>query len=115
LLFSCSLLFALVGNFFRVFTIVLAARFIGPKAAHFCHDWSGFVFFPVAVMAMVGVGNLLNRDWFRPGSFIPSRPAPAPAGTAEEAAVSPAPSSIPEPSETSEAPAAPKPQTTYDY
>ena len=27
------------------------------------HDYSGLVFFPVAVIAMVAFGNLLNRDW----------------------------------------------------
>lgn len=70
-LFACSLFFALIGNFARVFTVVLVARFIGPQAAHSYHDWSGLVFFPVAVLAMVGVGNLLNRDWFR----LPARPA----------------------------------------
>ena len=64
ILFGCSLAFAVLGNFARVFSVVLFARFIDPKTATgLYHDWSGFVFFPVAVLAMVGVGNLLNRDW----------------------------------------------------
>jgi exosortase len=65
ILFGCSLFFALIGNFVRVFSVVLVARFIGPGAANAYHDWSGFVFFPVAVLAMVAVGNLINRDWNR--------------------------------------------------
>jgi exosortase len=64
ILFGCSLGFAVLGNFARVFSVVLFARFIDPKTATgLYHDYSGFVFFPVAVLAMVGVGNLLNRDW----------------------------------------------------
>ena len=63
-LFGLSLIFAVLGNFARVFSVVLFARFIDPKTATgLYHDYSGFVFFPVAVLAMVGVGNLLNRDW----------------------------------------------------
>lgn len=66
ILFGLSLGFAVLGNFARVFSVVLFARFIDPKTATgLYHDYSGFVFFPVAVLAMVGVGNLLNRDWGR--------------------------------------------------
>jgi exosortase len=64
ILFGLSIVFAVLGNFARVFSVVLFARFIDPKTATgLYHDYSGFVFFPVAVLAMVGVGNLLNRDW----------------------------------------------------
>lgn len=64
ILFGGSLLFAVIGNFARVFSVVLFARFLDPKTATgLYHDYSGFVFFPVAVIAMVGFGNLLNRDW----------------------------------------------------
>lgn len=63
-LFCCSILFALLGNFVRVFSVVIFARFLDPKTATgLYHDWSGFVFFPVAVLAMVGTGNLMDRDW----------------------------------------------------
>ena len=31
------------------------------------HDYSGFVFFPIAVLAIVGFGNLLSRDWSHAG------------------------------------------------
>jgi exosortase len=64
ILFGSSLLFAVVGNFARVFSVVLFARFVDPKTATgLYHDYSGLVFFPVAVGAMVGFGALLNRDW----------------------------------------------------
>ena len=64
LLFGSSLLFAVLGNFARVFSVVLFARFLDAKTATgLYHDYSGLVFFPVAVIAMVGFGNVLNRDW----------------------------------------------------
>ena len=63
-LFASSLMFAVLGNFARVFSVVLFARFLDPKTATgLYHDYSGLVFFPVAVIAMVGFGNVLNRDW----------------------------------------------------
>jgi exosortase len=111
ILLGCSLFFALIGNFFRVFSVVLVARFIGPGAAHSYHDWSGFVFFPVAVLAMVGVGNLLNRDW---GA---RRRIPLPA-SATVTASDPSPADpvapVGEP-QTPASPEPPKPQATYDY
>ncbi len=64
LLFGSSLLFAVLGNFARVFSVVLFARFVDPKiATGLYHDYSGLVFFPVAVAAMAGFGALLNREW----------------------------------------------------
>lgn len=63
-LFAGSLLFAVIGNFARVFSVVVFARFLDPKTATgLYHDYSAFVFFPVAVLAMVGFGGLINRDW----------------------------------------------------
>ena len=64
LLFGSSLIFAVLGNFARVFSVVVFARFVDPEiATKSYHDFSGLVFFPVAVAAMVGFGSLLNRDW----------------------------------------------------
>jgi exosortase len=64
ILFGSSLVFAVLGNFARVFSVVLFARFVDAKTATtLYHDYSGLVFFPVAVAAMVGFGSLLNRDW----------------------------------------------------
>jgi hypothetical protein len=87
LLFCGSLLFAVLGNFARVFSVVLFARFFDPKTATgLYHDYSGLVFFPVAVAAMVGLGTLLNHDWARVfGKWF--APAPSPA----KAAATPAP------------------------
>ena len=68
ILFGSSLLFAVLGNFARVFSVVLFARFLDAKTATgLYHDYSGLVFFPVAVLAMVGFGTVLNRDW--PATF----------------------------------------------
>jgi len=96
LLFGSSLIFAVLGNFTRVFSVVLFARFLDAKTATtLYHDYSGLVFFPVAVAAMVGMGSLLNRDWevlFR--SWFASAPAARPtspkggdAGAAGESAM----------------------------
>ncbi len=64
LIFGSSLAFALLGNFTRIFTVVLFARFINPEiAGGLYHDYSGFVFFPFAVGGMIGFARLLNRDW----------------------------------------------------
>ncbi len=74
-IFCGSLLFALLGNLVRIFSVVLFARFINPEiAGGLYHDWSGFIFFPIAVFSMLGVSNLLNRDW---STWIKPEPAPA--------------------------------------
>lgn len=101
IIFGGSLLFALLGNFARIFSIVLVARFIDVKAAGGrYHEWSGFIFFPIAIFSMLGVANLLNRDWS--GWLKPETlPAPTPA---------PAPRSASHPAE----PAKPAP-VSYDY
>lgn len=63
-IFAGSIVFAVVGNVARLFTVVLVAKWGDPKiAGGLYHDYSGFVFFPIAVLAMVGFSNLLNRDW----------------------------------------------------
>ncbi len=63
-IFCASLVFAVIGNIGRIFTVILVAKFISPKlASGLYHDYSGFVFFPIAVGAMVAFGNLLNLDW----------------------------------------------------
>ncbi len=60
-IFACSLLFAVIGNVGRIFTVVLVAKYYDPDfAAGTLHDSSGYVFFPIAVMAMLGFSKLLN-------------------------------------------------------
>lgn len=92
IIFACTLPFAVLGNIVRVFTIVLFAKFIsasigtGPY-----HDISGFLItIPIAVWAMVTLGNLLNRDW---GSVarkaLSPSPAPAPGKKAGPSTPSP--------------------------
>jgi exosortase len=63
-IFAGSVVFAVVGNIGRIFTVILVARFISPQiAGGIYHDYSGFVFFPIAVLAMVGFARLVNLDW----------------------------------------------------
>ncbi len=63
-IFGGSLVFAVIGNIGRIFTVILVAKYVSPRlAGGIYHDYSGFVFFPIAVMAMVGFSNLLNADW----------------------------------------------------
>jgi exosortase len=65
-IFGGSIVFALIGNIGRIFSVVLIARFISePFAGGIYHDWSAFIFFPVAVGAMLGFTKLLNMDWRR--------------------------------------------------
>ncbi|MEI6561059.1 MAG: exosortase/archaeosortase family protein [Verrucomicrobiota bacterium] len=63
IIFGCSLVFAVIGNFGRIFSIVLMAKFYDPKlAAGVYHDNSGYLFFPIAIMAMLGFSTLVNLD-----------------------------------------------------
>ncbi|MES2571182.1 MAG: exosortase/archaeosortase family protein [Verrucomicrobiota bacterium] len=64
--FGGSIVFAVIGNIGRIFTVILVARFISPKlAGGLYHDYSGFIFFPIAVAAMVSFGNLVNLNFGR--------------------------------------------------
>jgi exosortase/archaeosortase family protein len=92
LLFGSSLLFAVLGNFARVFSVVLFARYVSPEiATKSYHDYSGLVFFPVAVAAMVGFGSLLNREWGIVFSrWFATRPAKAADSAAPKAPTAPA-------------------------
>lgn len=78
-IFAGSIVFALIGNVGRVFSVVVVARFINEKlAGGIYHDYSGFVFFPVAVGAMLGFAKLLNTDWraVAADAVKPERPSP---------------------------------------
>jgi exosortase len=64
--FAFSVVFAIVGNIGRLFSVVLVAKFIDPKlAAGIYHDYSGYFFFPIALLAMVGFSKLINVNWRR--------------------------------------------------
>lgn len=78
LIFASAPLFAIIGNIGRVFTVILVARFYDPIiAGGLYHDYSGFIFFPIGLAAMIGFGKLLNlRLWQKggaPGSQVPSQ------------------------------------------
>src|SRR5207253_10947690 len=62
-IFAFSIVFAVAGNIGRLFGVVLVARFIDPKlAAGIYHDYSGWIFFPVALLAMFGFSKLVNLN-----------------------------------------------------
>ena len=87
-IFGGSIVFALIGNIGRVFSVVVVARFISERiAGGLYHDYSGFVFFPIAVGAMAGFAKLLNLDWGRvaAASLKPETPS---AGKKSEGPVS---------------------------
>lgn len=63
-IFVFSGVFAVVGNIGRIFTVILVARFVNADiAGGIYHDWSGFVFFPFALLAMLGLSKLINIDF----------------------------------------------------
>jgi exosortase len=59
-----SVLFAIIGNAGRIFMIIVVAKFGYPKlAGGLYHDWSDWVFFPIALLAMYGFAKLLNVNF----------------------------------------------------
>lgn len=63
-IFVSSLVFAVIGNIGRIFSVILVAKFISPDfASKIYHDYSAFIFFPVAVLAMVGCSHFVNLRW----------------------------------------------------
>lgn len=66
LLFLSAFPLAVIGNMFRVVSVVLIAEGFDPRfAGQEYHDWSGFFVFAVAIVLMVLLGNLLG------GTFSP--------------------------------------------
>jgi len=120
IVFAGSILFALVGNIARLFTVVLVAKWWDPViAGGLYHDYSGFVFFPIAVLAMVAFGNLLARDWSGVGDHI-TRTLTAPDIVARTSESSPSETSTPQSADetsTPETAEARKPGSpiSYDY
>ena len=63
-IFSASILFAISGNLGRVFSVVVVAKFVNKDfAGGIYHDYSGWIFFAVAISAMLGCDRLVNLDW----------------------------------------------------
>jgi exosortase len=61
-LFASSFPLAVIGNFFRIFTILLLTHFgFGDFAKKAYHDWAGLlIFFPIALSGLYLVDYLLN-------------------------------------------------------
>jgi len=61
-LFACSFPLAIIGNFGRIFTILILAQLgMGDFAKKTYHDWSGLLlFFPIALSGLYLVDYLLN-------------------------------------------------------
>lgn len=63
-LFLCSIPLAIVGNIIRITTVALVAEAYGQElAVGIYHDYSGYVFFSVAIGLMIAVGSLLNTNF----------------------------------------------------
>lgn len=79
LIFCASAIFAIIGNAGRIFTIVLVAKYWDPKiASGMYHDYSGFIFFPIALAAMLAFGAMVNwRPKARPLVVKVNRAGPA--------------------------------------
>ena len=62
LLFASSFPLAVIGNFFRIFTILVLTHFgFGDFARKAYHDWAGLlIFFPIALSGLYLVDYLLN-------------------------------------------------------
>lgn len=70
-IFGLSVLFAIIGNVGRIFTIIVLARMGFPKfAGGLYHDYSAFVIFPFALGAMVLTSKLLNMDFKKSGRAL---------------------------------------------
>jgi exosortase len=105
LVFAMTLPFAVLGNTFRVFTIVLVSKWFGQETGTGpWHDISGFIItIPIAVGAMIWFGDLLTRDWSDVKAKLLARDEPAP---------QPAAAASSEPKETKPAPPG---GISYDY
>ncbi len=61
---AASALFAIIGNAGRVFTIIVLAKLGFPKfAGGVYHDFSGFIFFPIALSSMLLFSRILSFDY----------------------------------------------------
>jgi exosortase len=63
-LFCSAIPLAVLGNLARVISIAVVAQVYGREVANKTyHDWSGFILFPVALVAMVILGVALNLPY----------------------------------------------------
>jgi exosortase len=62
---GCSIGFAIIGNVGRITTIFIVAKLISPRfAGGPYHEVSGYVSFPIALMAMLAVSWVLDLPFF---------------------------------------------------
>lgn len=62
-LFMCSIPIAIIGNLTRIVTIALVAGSFGERVATgIYHDYSTYIFFPMAITLMITVGSLLQMN-----------------------------------------------------
>ncbi len=59
---------AVAGNVMRLSAIIVAREAIGEKAAHFVHEWFGFVTFAFAIVCVMLLGAWLREDNAPPAS-----------------------------------------------
>lgn len=63
-LFALSLVFAIIGNICRIFSIVIIGHWFSAKfALGFYHEYSDYLIFPFAIVAMIVCGALLNFNF----------------------------------------------------
>ena len=111
-IFGMTLPFTIVGNIFRVFSIVLVSKWFGQKVGTGpWHDISGFIVgIPISVVAMIKFSDLLNRDWSGLKEKLLARDELEPRQIGAEDAVGSDAASEVEPK-----PAAPRNKISYDY
>ena len=63
-LFACAFPLAIAGNIVRITALALVAEAFGEEVATgLYHDYSGYIVFAVAILLMVGLGNLIDMDF----------------------------------------------------
>jgi exosortase len=73
LILAFSVVFAIAGNIGRLFTVILVAKYYDPKVASgIYHDYSGYVFFPIAVLAMLVFSKFVNLNFSKIGTSAPA-------------------------------------------
>jgi exosortase len=70
-IFSLSLFFAIIGNAGRIVSIFIVAKLFGaPFAGGSYHEVSGYISFPIAIGAMLGVSWVLDLPYFEAAKAI---------------------------------------------
>lgn len=77
-LFACAVPLAVIGNMARILVLTLGTIAVGPDFAigsledpSFFHSFAGYLVFVVALLGMIGIGQLLTADW--PSVWVKAR------------------------------------------